>query len=453
MRYLQRPFLFLLMLLCTPMQAAETIQYLGKSRFTVSGSIITENCEWQVDGQAILFLSFSRSSSLAAMRLKLKNTVKRRLTEQNCEDEQRTESYTFPLDVANNQGVRTFSATNKDQTQSIIGESKDLKIRGKYQFETTTDKVRAKWQGDFAADMKVVPGELVDLSEIKGSVLSTLPIGLSDKTTTIADATTLITDTDSSATLSERYGSTISMKQKSILNRMPVQTINNREKRRYMLLRGKIDTKVSLQDRDLDILTPNATIRPRLITLPTLRSTDNLAVAGSTTESFDTEFSVQYSQDGLNGTTTISVSSGSVEVTTIDNQSDTIDAGETRAYTQTLPRTSWVQPTDGGVLYEGVDNLFVWMSYPGAQAYIVEYNFPSPEFSDDYTQYPEFEQQVITVTADMYSIVEDLVVLNVPLEDSGLEGLKMESRIYALDEQGQIISDSVSSDRVKIIFQ
>lgn len=427
--------------------AGDVIHYVGKSRFDISGKVITAQCEWSVTGQVVLFLSFSRESSRAIMRIKSRQTVLNTLGNINCMPQEDSITYRFPLEVKVVGEKKVFTASDDKNLQQIKGESSGLQLTGTYTYhEQNTEKnIDTFWQGEFSATLEKAPGELAEVSNIKGKLISTLPIGLSENTDTIADATTLITEEDSSATLQESDNTTIEIQANTLLNRDPAtDETNGRGKKKYKLLRGKIHARARLSNRDLDIQTPNTHILPNRRGFASLRAL---------TETDDADFVVEYTQDGLQGTTTVSVNSGSVTVTDESGNTSTVSAGETETYTDTLPRTSWVQPADGGVLYEGVENLLAWMRYPDAYGYIIEYNFPNPAFAVDNAAQPEFTQQTILLTPESYTELEDIVYLNAPIEDSGLEGMNMETRIYPVDQNLNILSDAVASDRVNVSFE
>jgi len=94
--------------------------------------------------------------------------------------------------------------------------------------------------------------------------------------------------------------------------------------------------------------------------------------------------------------------------------------------------------------------MLVWTAYPGAASYLLEYNFPSPVFSEENTIRSEYEDKTFEITN--YSILDDLVVFNIYLS-AGLNGIAVEARIFALNSYGEIIGESVSSDRTTVIWK
>jgi len=92
----------------------------------------------------------------------------------------------------------------------------------------------------------------------------------------------------------------------------------------------------------------------------------------------------------------------------------------------------------------------VWTAYPSAASYLLEYNLPSPVFAEENASSVEDLNKSITITSTSYIEYEDLIVFNLPLS-TGLDGITVEARIFALDVSGNIISESVSSDRSTII--
>jgi len=147
----------------------------------------------------------------------------------------------------------------------------------------------------------------------------------------------------------------------------------------------------------------------------------------------------------------ISVSSGAIVITDVENNATTLSAGMDYNYTAQTNRTSWVQPADGGFLYGGVENTMGWTVYSDASSYLMEYNFPNPVFSEENPEVPEYLQQSIAITPDMYSIYEEVVVLNMIMPE--LPDTIVEARIYPVDDVGNVIGHSVASDKIILSFE
>ncbi|MCU7834925.1 MAG: hypothetical protein KZQ83_06675 [gamma proteobacterium symbiont of Taylorina sp.] len=103
-------------------------------------------------------------------------------------------------------------------------------------------------------------------------------------------------------------------------------------------------------------------------------------------------------------------------------------------------------PVDNDILSGGENNLLVWKEYPGASSYQMEFNLPTPVFSEENASRPQYQKQVIPLPSGSYAKVDgDLIAFNLPLP-KGADGLVLELRIFALDAAGNIISESISSD-------
>lgn len=177
---------------------------------------------------------------------------------------------------------------------------------------------------------------------------------------------------------------------------------------------------------------------------------------------YDTDFVVSYSQDGLQGTTQISVNQGSVQASKHGDESNISllqansgYAENNATYSETVPRTTWVLPTDNSNVVGGATNNFIWMQYPGAAGYLFEYKFPSPSFAQDNASNYENANQVVRLNNNELILVDDLVIIpvNFPPFSDDLKQKKVETRLFAIDSNGQIISDSVASDKTTLGFE
>jgi|GEM_PF-1872680 len=161
-----------------------------------------------------------------------------------------------------------------------------------------------------------------------------------------------------------------------------------------------------------------------------------------------TQFTASYSQNGLDGSLIVSVNSGVVEISDRNNNTTTVTAGEVKTIKNMVRRTTWVLPIDGDKVYGGKNNKFVWTAYPNAVSYKLEYNLPLPEFAEENAAQEEFST-FVEVTD--FSTYEDLVIFDIPIP-KGLNGKTVEARIFAVDSNGKIISESVSSDKFSVTF-
>jgi len=440
----------LLLFFTMTIQAAE-VHYIGRADFPVSGVKYSEknHCIWDVEGDVNLILSFSRSTSLAAMRVQLIGTPREK--SELCNSYTEKTFYKIPLitDIS----TKEFVAEDKHGIQKIYGKSGDLLVSGDYTYENIilhSDKPQKDTlNGSFSTSLIKIPGEMIDVKAVKGNILTFFPLGAAAVTDSIIDASTLITDEDSAATLVEQTGNEITLNAKTVLTRIPLKQINNKDLRSYILLHGKIKSKINNRDRDFKIKTPGVSVQviaDKEGSFAPLSKSDIKRI-----EDDQTVFSTEYKQQDVNGSTTISVETGTVMVTDQDGNKMIMTAGDEQIVTNLVAKTSWVQPADGGILYSGTENILTWTAYPGAAGYIMEFNVPTPVFAEDNTTLIEYEQQAITFTPEMYIEYEGLVffILELPL----LDELPFEMRIYAIDADSQILSETSSSDRSSVMIK
>jgi|GEM_PF-4316130 len=293
--------------------------------------------------------------------------------------------------------------------------------------------------GAFPAIATVVEPEVeAKVQETEGSVYSVTltDVKVAANNTKTPDEVVVLTETESSTTIQRDDGSSVKIEPKTISVFNP--TVGNTST--VTLIRGEIVTNISCSKSQ------NYLVKTKLAKISVLSN-----ACGSTQRAnTSVQFTSNYSQDGLDGTLTISVTSGSVVVTDKNNQVTTVKAGEQKTIKDRVPRTSWVLPIDGGRIYGGKRNMLSWTAYPGAVSYLLEYNLPSPLFSEDNPSSYEFKNQTFEITN--FSLFDDLVLFNIDL-GKGLNGRVVEARIYALNSEGKIIGESVSSDRTTVIWK
>jgi len=179
---------------------------------------------------------------------------------------------------------------------------------------------------------------------------------------------------------------------------------------------------------------------------------DVSAICNTQRASDDIEFTISYFREGKDGFLTVSVISGSVVITNRDGFSKTLAAGEETSLQSIIPYSSWVLPIDNDRIYAGQENLFVWTAYPGAAGYILEYNLPTPYFSENNSSKVEFQHQMIILRPDDYSEYDDMVLFNVYIGEIASK-IVAEVRIFAIDATGDLISHSISSDKVLVNWE
>jgi len=136
---------------------------------------------------------------------------------------------------------------------------------------------------------------------------------------TISDVGALLTLEDSSTTIQRDDGSTIEVKQKAIITLNPEN---------ITIFRGEATTTVNC---NYEVKTPLASI----ISCPTTQRGAESA-----------KFTTNYSQTGLDGTLTVTVITGTVDVTDRNGITFTVTAGNDKTIQNIVPRTSWVLPID-----------------------------------------------------------------------------------------------------------
>lgn len=166
-------------------------------------------------------------------------------------------------------------------------------------------------------------------------------------------------------------------------------------------------------------------------------------------------YSTSYKQDALEGELEVNVASGSVIVTNRQGEKQTITAGDEKTVISgVINKPGWVLPVDNDYIFGGLNNLFSWTKYPDASAYLLEYNLPAinPRFAEDNVSQPEYEKQTFKLSSDLIQIYDDVVLFQLPTPAT-TEPVELEVRVYALDKNDNIIKDSVSSDRISVIWR
>jgi len=245
---------------------------------------------------------------------------------------------------------------------------------------------------------------------------------------TIPDVTAVITLENSSSTINRADDSIIEVQPKTIVTLNPVVETTNTN----TLVRGEITTTVDCtKTNDYEVRTALADIKVSGSCSSVQRVNNNA------------KFTTNYSQNGVDATLKVTVISGTVDVTDREGNTFILNAGDEKIIQKRVPRTQWVLPIDEDKLYGGKDNFLIWTQFPEAASYMMEFNLPSPVFAEQNVSTPQFTKQVIPLAG--YIEFEGLALLTLPLP-KGVDGLVLELRIFALDNKGNIIGESVSSD-------
>jgi len=273
---------------------------------------------------------------------------------------------------------------------------------------------------DDTVDYYNVTLQMAQIQFTTGTALSVTPTDAEVLTTsgTISDIGAILTLDNSSAIIERADGSILDINQKSVITLNPDS---------ISVVRGEV---ISTMNCNYEVRTALATI--------TLCTTNK---KGADT----TKFMTSYSQVGLDSTLTVSVETGSVDITDRSGVTHTVTAGNEKTITSRVTRTQWVLPIDKDKLYGGRSNYLIWTQFPDAASYQMEFNLPNPVFAENNVSVPQFTKQVVPLPAGSYAEFEGLALLTLPLP-KGADGLILELRIFALDASGNIIGESVSSD-------
>ncbi|MCU7836751.1 MAG: hypothetical protein KZQ83_16065 [gamma proteobacterium symbiont of Taylorina sp.] len=250
---------------------------------------------------------------------------------------------------------------------------------------------------------------------------------------------TILTADKSSMTFSENNTPIqVALNQNSTINLLTDENTAKQTKKRASLIEGSLTISIDADFADeYELTNPIVTIK----TTPTANNKNRQRA------STGTQFSTSYTQQGNSGKTQVSVVSGTVDVIQAGGSKQIVNAGQEVTISSIVPKSTWVLPVDGGVLLGGRDNLFAWTVYPNASNYLLEINFPVPVFAEENVSSPEDINKTLVISTDI--IYQDLVIFNLPLP-TGLDGIKMELRIFALDAEKKVIGESVSSDRATL---
>ncbi len=219
---------------------------------------------------------------------------------------------------------------------------------------------------------------------------------------------------------------------------------NEKKQKEFNLFRGSV--KIFMNSNNCSPVKVNTPIKSFVI------GADNKRVNKRSSDNYDTSFEISYQQDGLNGTTTVNVTSGSVSDA---EGSLIIEAGQSSGFSDIITKTTRVLPADGDNIIGNAINLFVWTSYNNTSDYLLEYNFPSPSFSQNNSQSIEFEQQTVELPQSILNLYDDLVLFQVYFSefDEQTKSSQVETRLFIVDKHNNIIANTVSSDYTTLGFE
>jgi len=290
----------------------------------------------------------------------------------------------------------------------------------------------------FTASQTSSPTTTLSVENDIGSAIIATPISVDTTHDTVPTANTIVTDTDDEISLVDEDNTLVTIKPNSLVTQHSKKVVGDTQTKKTTLLRGSVAFKVPGAAREYVVVTPLGRF---VVTSQSANKRDDST----------TDFNVNYSQENFNGNLSISVTSGSVDFYDQNNTKHTLTVGAKQTVTSTVHQSSWVLPIDGDYIYGGRENTLSWLVYPDAAGYILEYNFPSPNFSEDNPNTPEFVNKSIFFYPSQYKIWQDLVI--VPLIIPDLPGSVVEARIFAIDASNNVISESLASDKGTYTFK
>jgi len=281
------------------------------------------------------------------------------------------------------------------------------------------------------ADMIEPPND-INITDDQGDAIVATPISIHTTHTDIPLSSSIITDQDDKITLVDESNIQLTINPNSLTTIHPEEIINNVDIKKVTLLKGSLDIQIPPVKKEHRVVTPLATI---------------IVSSQSTTKRSDENirYTIDYSQDGLDGDLSISVTNGSVSIIDRHGMIETLSVGKEFKIHQSVNRSHWVLPIDGDFLYSKKENTLCWLAYPNAKAYILEYNFPTPYFSESNPSRPEYLKQAIYFYPKDYKVWQGLVIAFINIPD--IAGQLTEARIFALDLNNNILSESVASDK------
>jgi len=348
-----------------------------------------------------------------------------------------TITHSFSSDSTGSQ-VTDFISTFNDPT---TGQSFTSTGRLEYSMAKISDG-SGNSSGNTTTNTPTIANTVAELpvSNVQGTVFEITPTATSAVDNIISDNSTIFTSDNASLEVNLGNNNKLTVEEKTVVTLSPAVSIDSTTNtKKASLVRGSVDYDIQAgSSTEFELNTP--IIKAKVLAGSSKRVTQQ------------TNFTVEYSQSGNTGTSTVKVNSGSVQVTNRNGNTVTLSAGQEQTFSNQVFRTTWVQPADSAFLFGGATNTLAWTNFSGAIGYVIEYTFPSPSFSEENPSSMEFPEKKVLIPAANFQIVEDIVVMEMALPAS-LNGLVVEARLFPVDGQGNILNSSVASDKGTFGFQ
>jgi hypothetical protein len=176
---------------------------------------------------------------------------------------------------------------------------------------------------------------------------------------------------------------------------------------------------------------------------------------GVTVRARGTVFSTLQAQSGEIASTTVTVSSGVVEV--LDRAGQllaTLSGGQQQVFELTAVRCTPILPVSGGPVTAGATNLFVWTQVPGSSGYLLEFTFDVAGFTRRNPTAPEATSGTLVLLPGAFTVTGGLVEVPLPVSAAvGSAGSRASWRVFPLAPDGSVLPGATGSDASLVILQ
>jgi len=277
------------------------------------------------------------------------------------------------------------------------------------------------------------------LSDVEGSILYISPLAASLVNKTIPPTGVVMATKNARATINGTDGSQIGIQSETVLSLYPMHIISGRNNKVIVFAKGNI-TYSNQQQTQTDY---NYEFRTAIGKIKT------------SADSAETQFTLDYhtapptkkNQSQQIGEISITVTTGTVDFYSAEGEKTVLTNGREYLFDDLVTRSMILLPVDGGEIYTGNTNYFIWTAYDEANQYLYEYGLPDPGFSQGNAEGVEFLDQILTIAPSIYTLWEDLVIFPLTLPEIEAINMGLEFRIFPLDTSEEIIPYAVSSDK------